>query len=206
MTTLLLVRHGATPWTAEHRLQGRTDIDLSGSGRAEVAALAPTVATWAPRSVVVSPLARARSTAALLTATLPTAPEPVVDDRWAEHGLGDWEGLTPDEIGADYRRWRAGELTPPGGETAVRTRRRVAAAVRDAARHDGPVLVVTHGGIVRAALAECLGLSAAHLVPAAAPSMTVLDVVEDAVRLRHYNLAGPGPGQALDSVSPRPPV
>ena len=36
MTTLLLVRHAATAWTQERRLQGRTDIDLSDQMMATV--------------------------------------------------------------------------------------------------------------------------------------------------------------------------
>ena len=50
MTTLLLVRHAATPWTRERRLQGRTDIDLSDAGRADAAALRPLVERWPPAS------------------------------------------------------------------------------------------------------------------------------------------------------------
>lgn len=188
MTAVLLVRHGATAWTGERRLQGRTDVDLSEQGRADVRALAPAVAAWAPRTVVVSPLARARSTAAILVSGWDAAPEPLVDDRWAEHGLGDWEGRTPDEIGPEYARWRAGEVVPPGGEPAASTRDRVAAALHDAAALPGPVLVVAHGGVVRAALDVGLGLGAAHLVPAGAPSLTVLDVESGRARLRHYNV------------------
>ena len=41
MTRLALIRHGATAWNAEGRLQGRADIPLSPQGRAELAGLAP---------------------------------------------------------------------------------------------------------------------------------------------------------------------
>lgn len=198
-TTLLLVRHGATAWTRDRRLQGRTDIDLCDAGRADVAALGPAVAAWAPRSLVVSPLRRTRTTAALLADALRGAgapvPEPVIDEDWTEHGLGRWEGLTPSEIGADYGRWRAGQLTPPGGEPPSDIRARVTEAVRRAAARPGPVLVVTHGGTIRAALATCVGLEADRVEPVAAPSLTVLDVpVPSSVRptgfggrLRHFN-------------------
>jgi len=201
MTTLLLVRHGATSWTHDRRLQGRTDIDLSDAGRRDVAALAPAVAAWAPRSLVVSPLLRTRSTAALLSGALGAAgqgvlPEPVVEQGWTEHGLGEWEGLTPAEIGDDYARWRAGEVIPPGGEPRDAIRARVAAAVRSTAALPGPTLVVTHGGTIRAVLAACVGLSAQRMEPVAAPSLTVLDVpVTGAAgsggagpRLRHLNI------------------
>lgn len=189
MTTLLLVRHGATAWTAERRLQGRTDIGLSPSGRADTAALAPLVAAWSPRSLVVSPLSRTLATAALLSKL-----EPRLDARWLEAGLGEWEGLGPEQIGEDYARWRAGGLTPPGGEAARDVAARVEAAALDAAKLPGPVVVVTHGGAIRAVLARFIGLATHRLEPVAAPSLTVVEIERrGAGRLRHYNLP-PGCG------------
>jgi broad specificity phosphatase PhoE len=171
MTTLLFVRHGPT------------DINLSAAGRELTAAFAPVIERWQPRTAIVSPLARTRSTAALLSGLTP-----VVDDRWVEAGLGEWEGRRPAEIGADYARWRSGELTPPGGEAASAVADRVGAAVRAAAEQPGPVLILTHGGTIRAVLAQFVGLTAAKLEPVAAPSLTVLDVAAGSARLRTYNV------------------
>lgn len=185
MTTLVMVRHGATEWTASRRLQGRTDIDLSDQGRHDVRALAPVVASWRPSSVLASPLSRTRSTADLLgvgTAEL--------DIRWAEAGLGEWEGCTPEVLGDDYRRWRNGELVPPNGELPEDVTARTSAAVLDAAGRAGPVLIVTHGGVIRSVLARFIGLSAARMVPVSAPSITAVDVEPDgSARLRALNIA-----------------
>ncbi|MGW0158168.1 histidine phosphatase family protein [Mycobacterium sp. NPDC003323] len=184
MTTVLLVRHGATEWTRQGRLQGRTDIDLSDEGRAEVARLAPAVQSWCPQTVICSPLARTRSTAALLGAT-----DVRFDCRWAEAGLGQWEGQTPEQIGGDYALWRSGVLVPPAGETPEAVRQRTTAATRDAAAEAGPVLVVTHGGVIRAVLDQFVGLSTARMVPVAAPSITALDIDADGrARLRSLNV------------------
>ena len=184
MTTLLLVRHGATDWNRVQRMQGRSDIDLSDRGRADVSALAPLLKRWRPQTLIVSPLARAASTAALLTDL-----SPVVDEAWIEHGLGEWEGCTPDAIGSDYARWRAGALIPPGGEPSHDIRERVTGAVRTAAGHPGPVLVVTHGGTIRAVLDRFVGLGPDRIDPVDAPSLTVIDVQsEDAARLRSFNV------------------
>ncbi|MGO1412589.1 MAG: histidine phosphatase family protein [Microbacterium sp.] len=184
MTTLLLVRHGMTEWNRVQRMQGRSDIDLSEQGRADATALAEVVAAWKPQTLICSPLARAASTAALIS-DLPAT----VDDAWIEHGLGEWEGCTPDAIGPDYARWRAGEVIPPGGEREDEIRERITGAVRTAARRPGPVLVVTHGGTIRAVLNRFVGLAPGRLDPVAAPSLTVIDVIDDDVaRLRSFNL------------------
>jgi len=186
MTTLLFVRHGPTEWTGEKRLQGQTDIDLSVSGLAHTAALAPVIAEWRPRTVITSPLSRTVTTSGLLSELTP-----IVDERWAEASLGEWEGRRADEIGADYLRWRAGALVPPGGEDPVAVTQRVTAAVASAVQRPGPVLIVTHGGTIRSVLAHFVGLTAGRLEPVAAPSLTVLDVETDGTaRLRHYNLLG----------------
>jgi broad specificity phosphatase PhoE len=184
MTTLLFVRHGPTDWTGLKRMQGRTDIDLSVDGRHSVADLAPLIAAWKPRTLIASPLSRARTTASLLSDL-----DPIFDDRWAEAGLGEWEGLRATEIGADYALWRAGQLIPPGGEETAAVSARVTAAVRTAVAQPGPVLIVTHGGTIRSVLANFVGLTVGHLEPVGAPSLTVLDVEADgAARLCHYNL------------------
>lgn len=191
MTTLLLVRHGATAWTHEGRMQGRTDVDLSPEGEADVRLLASLVASWRPLSVVTSPLSRAVSTAAALRDALPDAHgAPTVDERWAEAGLGDWEGRTAASIGEPYAEWRRGAQVPPGGERPEAVVERVRSAAHDAAGRPGPVLVVTHGGAIRAALSHFVGLRADRLVPVSAPSLTVLDVSpqQGTARLRHFNL------------------
>ena len=184
MTTLLFVRHGPTDWTFEKRLQGQADIDLAAEAWPEVAALAPSIAAWRPRTLIASPLARARTTAAILSDL-----NPIYDGRWAEASLGEWEGLRPEEIGADYTLWRAGQLVPPGAEQTATVSARVMAAVETAVAQPGPVLVVTHGGTIRSVLANYLGLTADLLEPVAAPSLTVLDIEpEGAAKLRRYNL------------------
>ncbi|MGV0743785.1 histidine phosphatase family protein [Mycolicibacterium sp. XJ870] len=189
MTTLLMVRHGATEWTESRRLQGRTDVDLSVQGRRDVCDLVPAVAAWQPRSVIASPLSRTRSTAELLAG----AHRAEYDIRWAEAGLGEWEGSTPELIGDDYQRWRAGALVPPAGERPEDVTARVAAAVLDAAALPGPVLVITHGGVIRSVLARFVGLRAARMVPVSAPSITALDVEPDgSARLRALNVVAGG--------------
>ncbi|WP_072314443.1 histidine phosphatase family protein [Agrococcus sp. Marseille-P2731] len=179
MTTLLLVRHGSTEWNASGRLQGATDIALSAQGEREVRSLRPLVEAWSPSAAVCSPLQRAAATAQLLTGEAVTA-----DPRLVEVGLGAWEGRTAAEIGDDVRSWRRGELVPPRGEAADAASARILAALRDAAALGGTVLVVTHGGVVRAALGGLVGLATRHIAPVPPASLTVIDLAGDEPRLR----------------------
>lgn len=189
MTTLLLVRHGSTAWTAERRLQGRTDIALDERGREESLRLRALVERWAPTSLLVSPAARALETADLLRSGELQELAAETDERLLEAGLGEWEGRLPGDLGADYLAWRAGAFVPPGGERPELVAARIAAVLDEASKKAGPVLLVTHGGVIRAALHKLVGLRTAHLSPVAAASLTVVDTDQQGARLRHYNLS-----------------
>ena len=85
-----------------------------------------------------------------------------------ERNGGDWQGLTTADIDA---RWpdelaalRRGEIdAPPGGETTIEMMDRLddALAGIDATTLEGPVVVVTHGGIARA-LVNRTGATPSH--------------------------------------------
>jgi broad specificity phosphatase PhoE len=87
-------------------------------------------------------------------------------EELSEVDFGAFEGLTYDEIAAAwpdvYAEWmaRPAVVTFPGGETFADVKKRVAEAVlRLRADHDERLVVaVTHGGVVRAVLAEALDL------------------------------------------------
>ncbi len=161
---LWLVRHGESTWNRERRFQGARDAELSERGRAQAEALARGLAGREFAALYTSPLRRARDTAAPCAAALGLAPTPVPELR--EVGLGDWEGVTVDEVvardGDRYWAWLTAPAAhpPPGGEPMDAFQRRVCAAVaRLAGRHpDAPVLVVTHGGVIAALLCRCLAL------------------------------------------------
>lgn len=194
VTRLLLVRHGQTAWTRERRLQGQTDIPLNEAGRVQAAALRPYLRAFAPSRLLVSPARRASQTAELLCGL-----EPVYDARLEEAHLGEWEGLTPDQIGADYLSWRAGRALPPGAEPREDVVARVRAVLEAAVAEPGDILTVTHGGIIRAALQILVGLGAHQIVPVAAGSLTVFDVADgnlSSAQLRHYNIAPGAPDPA----------
>jgi probable phosphoglycerate mutase len=159
--TLYLIRHGETDWNAEGRLQGGRDIPLNDLGRvqAEEAArrLATVVAQPEDLAWVVSPMTRARETAEIARQSLGLHPSYFkVDERLREITFGQWEGLTWREVKAqDRERARQREkdkwfYVPPGGESYEMLTARVA-AVFDSLDRDS--LLISHGGVMRAALA-----------------------------------------------------
>ncbi|MFE3836142.1 histidine phosphatase family protein [Pseudogemmobacter sonorensis] len=172
---LLLVRHGQSVWNADRRLQGQADIALSEAGRAQARALAPVIAAFAPERAVSSDLARARETAALLG-----HPRAVLLPELREHSVGLWEGRAIPSIMAetpgDYALWRGGRFTPEGGEPWESFTARVTSALRaEHARGDcRNLLVVCHGGVIRAVLHGLLGLAPTSLIPVAPASLTTL--------------------------------
>jgi probable phosphoglycerate mutase len=186
MTQLVLVRHGESVWNAVKRLQGQQDLPLSVAGREQVKRLVPVVRHYNPERVICSDLTRASETASLL-GYVPDR----FDLRLREAFLGDWEGASikdlrelPDD---QYGRWRDGEFTPPRAETFAQLRERVADAVNELRDSSACVLVVTHGGVVRAALSVLLGIQPDALIPASPASATVIDLGAPS-RLRAYNL------------------
>lgn len=173
MKRLLLVRHGESEWNAVRRLQGQADIDLSAKGEAQAMALAPTIAQLAPDRVITSDLRRARRTAELLG--YPGA-ESVPGLR--EVDVGDWTGLEIATIVSDqaeaYRGWRAGTFAPPGGEEWDAFAARAAAAARTGFATADRLLVVCHGGVIRALLQALLGLNPNRIIPVGPASLTIL--------------------------------
>jgi alpha-ribazole phosphatase/probable phosphoglycerate mutase len=160
VTRLLLIRHAEPDEDARGRCYGRLDIGLSRGGLANAERLARSMSTIELAAVYTSPRTRALQTATALCAS------PIVDERLREIDFGELEGRTYEEIERErpelYRRWME---TPtlvrfPGGENYTELRSRVAACVGEVvSSHAGAVVaVVAHGGVVRTALADALGL------------------------------------------------
>lgn len=166
MTTLLLVRHGETDWNDERRWQGHADRPLNDVGRAQARELAETLTGRAIDAVYASDLARARETAELVAAPLGLSVE--LDAGLREVDVGDWAGRRVSEIERDdpeaFRRWQEGLQGWRGGESYDEMGERVVSTLlRIADRHpDETILIVTHGGSIRACRAAAAGLTYAE--------------------------------------------
>ena len=150
MGELLLVRHGETDWNREHRIQGHTDLPLNAKGLEQARALADSLAATALTAVYSSDLSRALQTATAVATVHGLAVQ--FDRDLREKNFGSWEGLTDTDIAERFPnavrgRWGDGETTDEVAARAVRAIERIRA------RHlTGAVLVVSHGGTLRAIL------------------------------------------------------
>jgi len=164
ITRLLLVRHTHPDEKAQGRCYGALDISLSSSGRRHARLLARRLGRIPLSAVYSSPLKRAVDTAAPIAAAHELAT--TVDDGLREIDFGDFEGRSYAEIEQGhpelYQQWME---TPtlvrfPSGESYATVRVRAIAAmeaIRD--RHRGATaVVVSHGGVLRAMLADCLSI------------------------------------------------
>ncbi|MBA2555453.1 MAG: MSMEG_4193 family putative phosphomutase [Geodermatophilaceae bacterium] len=167
MTTVVLLRHGRTAANAGGILAGWTPgIGLDEAGQAQVAALAERIRALPLAAVVSSPLQRCQETAAAVLAGR-DALTMQVDDRFGECRYGDWTGRTLKEL-AKEPMWKVVQQHPsaavfPGaeGEGLADTQRRAVAAVRDWNARlgaDAVWLACSHGDVIKAILADALGL------------------------------------------------
>lgn len=166
MILIDLLRHGETQTPG--RLLGRSDPALSEAGWRQVERQTAN-RTW--DLIVASPRQRTRAAAERLAADRHLAVR--VDEGWAELDFGDWDGRLLAELRADPSTAAALDAFyavadaegPPGGESWAALKTRVQPAVQRLAADAAAkrVLVITHAGPMRAALAIACGLPFANL-------------------------------------------
>ena len=161
---VFVVRHGETQWVRERRFAGSRDIPLVEEGRRQCEAAARALADSGVTAVYASPLQRARASAELIAQphNLPVRIAPA----FSEMAYGPWEGLTREEVRAQFpeawAQWRSAPhlLELPGAETLAEVAARVAAGVAELqAAHAGQaVMLVSHSIVARVMVLEALGL------------------------------------------------
>ena len=147
-TTLHVVRHGETDWNRGRRVQGHTDIPLNDEGRRQARVLSAELAGVPFDAAYSSDLSRAAETARILLGERSLPVISCVGLR--EKHFGTWEGLTDTDVRERFPQAVNGAWGD--GETADEMSKRVVDALaRIAESHpNGEVLVVTHGGPIRA--------------------------------------------------------
>jgi len=170
MATLILVRHGRTTANSSGVLAGRTaGVRLDDLGVTQAATAGGRLAGVPLARLVSSPLERCRQTAAAIAKSQEGTPRVVTDKGITECDYGEWQGRSLTEL-AKEDLWSVVQNHPsaavfPGGESLGAMQSRAVATIR---RHDasfeaeqGPGAVwaaVTHGDIIKAILADALGM------------------------------------------------
>lgn len=169
-TVVYLVRHGTVQGAAARRFIGHLDVPLSPEGEAELHRLARRLATVPLRAIYASDLARTRRSAEVIA--LPHGLPVIARPALREFAMGEWEGLTTEEIQARapeaFDAWMAdvGRFQFPGGENLEQVAARSWAAFEAiTAAHDGArIAIVAHGGSNRAIVCRALGMSLHRLL------------------------------------------
>jgi probable phosphomutase (TIGR03848 family) len=166
MTTVILLRHGRTTANTGGVLAGWTPgVQLDEQGGAQVQAVGERLAKVPLAAIVSSPLERCRQTSAAVAAGRDL--EVQTDDRLGEARYGDWTGRAIKELAKDPL-WKVVQQHPsaavfpgPDGEGLAQTQARAVAAVRAWNAVLGPDavwLACSHGDVIKAILADALGL------------------------------------------------
>ena len=190
---LVLLRHGATEWSASGKHTGRTDVPLTLLGEEQAGLVAGLIADRNFALVLASPLRRAQETAKLAgLAHVET------DANLVEWDYGGYEGLTTAQIRALLPGWslwrdgvpagvdgRPGETAADGGGRADRVLTRVLPLLGR-----GDVALVSHGHFLRVLAARWLSLppTGGAMLALDTGSVSVLGFEHGEHVLRHWNL------------------
>lgn len=154
---LHLIRHTSLDITPDI-CYGQSDVDVSSNFLIESGALAEKLAYIQFDAVYASPLQRCTK----LAKTLDLG-EIKTDARLKELYFGDWEmqswNSIPHEVIDSWSKDYA-NLPPPNGETFAQLHARAKSFIDDVGNHSRGknIAVVTHGGVIRAVLAEALNM------------------------------------------------
>ncbi len=173
VTTLYLIRHGATEGHEEKRYKGSIDVPLSEKGTEQIKKAAQficaTLGSSSLSAVYSSPLSRAYRSAEILAAPFGLQPSVVADLR--ERHFGIWEGMTLNEISERYpdefKAWASNPLqhSPTGGESTLQVRDRLIPAYEEIIEHHPgeSIAIAGHGGVNRIVLCHVLGIPLEHI-------------------------------------------
>lgn len=164
VTTVSLIRHGESVWNASRRWQGFAPVPLNENGFMQARQAGESLRHAGITRIISSDLLRTRQTTEMINLTLHLPVD--YDPRLREINVGSWQGLMLDEImewdSANYHQFHdtpAPQRSFPNGETYPQLTARMTAAIHEqVARYPGEhLLMVTHGGSIRAAVIGLVG-------------------------------------------------
>ena len=188
VTTLYLIRHGATEGNETKRYKGSIDVPMSEKGIEQIKKTSAFIFDTETRrhgdtkkitfpdspidrftdsgimAVYCSPLSRALKSAEIIAE--PHGLKPIVIEDLRERSFGIWEGMTFTEIKEKYPQefeaWAGNPLrySPVDGESTVEVRERAVKAVDGLlSNHNSEhIAIVAHGGVNRIILCHIMGI------------------------------------------------
>ncbi len=192
--TLILVRHGETAWNSQGRIQGHSNSSLNELGREQANRAAQQLSQHKVHALYSSDSSRAVETAKLIAA--PHQLQVHASERLRERNYGVLEGKTIEEAsrtqGTWFITWQADRRgAPPAGESHDEMAERIIEALREVARVHAKqsVVVVTHGGPIKASIYETLRIPVSlwKLTWIDNGSITVLRGTPDVLRVACLN-------------------
>lgn len=147
-----LVRHGETDWNVQERVQGHYNTPLNQNGREQALKLAKDFQTIPFAICYSSDLDRAHETAKILT-SIPIS----TDKRLRERDLASWEGKLYEELDNALPEEKQDVESHENIQVrALETLNEIAEKHHSA---EGPILIATHGGVIRNILIKLLALN-----------------------------------------------
>jgi len=162
MPIIYLLRHAQSVANTKGILAGQDDsVELSKAGFKQADSLISYLSVIKFSKVYSSPLTRCIQTIAPFMEKNSRI-DFQIDDRVIEMNYGEWSGRKLAVLSKD-RKWKnvqnnPAEFTFPQGESFKSMRKRVDLALADFRTRKGPILVVTHGDIIKMAITSSLGL------------------------------------------------
>ncbi len=153
--TLIVARHGETDWNKKGRMLGWTDVGINETGRRQAEKLIGLMEKEKIDLVISSPLKRAYQTAEIVTQNKVKI---LKDDLLKERSMGDFEGMTKEEILEKYPETsyyltdRKGYYWEdvPNGESFAQVKKRVDEFVEkiNKSYYGKRILVFSHAGFL----------------------------------------------------------
>jgi probable phosphomutase (TIGR03848 family) len=168
VSTVLLVRHGLTQLTGPVLAGHTPGVHLDERGREQAVTVADRLAAVPLTAIVSSPLVRCVETAEAIAGAQRSAgrsPHWQIEERLTECRYGEWTGRQLRELAKDPM-WRVVQTQPaaarfPGGESLAEVSARAVEAVREWDARlgaDAVWVACSHGDVIKAVLADALGL------------------------------------------------
>lgn len=193
MALVILVRHGQTDENINGRISGQGPVPLNIRGHEQARLAAEVLVPLGVTHICSSPIVRARQTADILAERLQQSIEELPDLREVEYG--DWEGKTFGEMRGHPVAHQVFNdpvrAAFPNGESLVAVQQRgvgVIEGLREV-HPQGIVVVVSHGDVIRTALAHYLGMpfNEYRRIDLDNGAISVLELFDSWVRVKALN-------------------